>query len=299
MVEYKLNYKNQQLTSSKGNQIKFKAGDVWYKFDYLGYEGASEYVVSELLKHSNVSYFVRYDLEDIRYKDRNFVGCKSNNFLHEQYNIVTLDKLIQNYTGKSCKTFFKDKSVKEQISSLVDFVKSVTNLEHFGEYLTTMLELDGLILNEDRHLQNIAVLTKGNGTYEYCPIFDNGAAFLSDMDMDYPLEKPIGSCLRSVKSKPFSTDFDKQVKAAEELYGIQLQISPDFSITEEMKSKLDERYEKVIANRISIVSNIAMKKNEKFLSNEKKQPIWEEDIKYPISLKTESEIIIENDYVRE
>ena len=35
--------------SSKGNQLKFRRGDIWYKTDYLGYEGLVEYVISKLL----------------------------------------------------------------------------------------------------------------------------------------------------------------------------------------------------------------------------------------------------------
>lgn len=30
--------------SSKGNQLKWKDGEIWYKADYTGYEGLSEYI---------------------------------------------------------------------------------------------------------------------------------------------------------------------------------------------------------------------------------------------------------------
>ena len=40
--------------SSKGNQLKFERDGIWYKADNLGYEGLSEYVVSELLKLSSL-----------------------------------------------------------------------------------------------------------------------------------------------------------------------------------------------------------------------------------------------------
>jgi len=36
--------------SSKGNQLKWKDGEFWYKADYTGYEGLSEYVISHLLQ---------------------------------------------------------------------------------------------------------------------------------------------------------------------------------------------------------------------------------------------------------
>ena len=35
--------------SSKGNQLKWRRDNNWYKADYSGYEGLAEYVVSELL----------------------------------------------------------------------------------------------------------------------------------------------------------------------------------------------------------------------------------------------------------
>ena len=34
--------------SSKGNQLKWENEDTWYKADYMGYEGLSEYVISRL-----------------------------------------------------------------------------------------------------------------------------------------------------------------------------------------------------------------------------------------------------------
>ena len=54
--------------SPMGNQDKFydTGTDRWYKADHLGYEGLSEYVVSELLKHSRIRNqhfaFVRYSM---------------------------------------------------------------------------------------------------------------------------------------------------------------------------------------------------------------------------------------------
>jgi hypothetical protein len=37
-----------------------------------------------------------------------------------------------------------------------------------------------LFLNDDRHLNNIAVIEQ-NGKFKYCPIFDNGAGLLSNV----------------------------------------------------------------------------------------------------------------------
>ena len=41
--------------SSKGNQLKWERDNTWYKADYTGYEGLSEYVISHLLKKSTLA----------------------------------------------------------------------------------------------------------------------------------------------------------------------------------------------------------------------------------------------------
>ena len=46
--------REQGRQSSKGNQLKFEREGIWYKADYLGYEGLAEYVVSKLLAHSSL-----------------------------------------------------------------------------------------------------------------------------------------------------------------------------------------------------------------------------------------------------
>ena len=41
--------------SSKGNQIKWENNGMWYKADYMGYEGLAEYMISHLLAKSTLS----------------------------------------------------------------------------------------------------------------------------------------------------------------------------------------------------------------------------------------------------
>ncbi len=38
--------------SSKGNQLKWEKDGVWYKADYTGYEGLSEYVICRMVWRS-------------------------------------------------------------------------------------------------------------------------------------------------------------------------------------------------------------------------------------------------------
>ncbi len=68
--------------SSKGNQLKWENKGVWYKADYTGYEGLSEYLISNLLCRSTLheAEFVRYEPEQMRYRQKIYEGVKSENF---------------------------------------------------------------------------------------------------------------------------------------------------------------------------------------------------------------------------
>jgi len=210
--------------NSKGNQLKWKVDNNWYKADYLGYESLSECICSKLLEYTNISDFVKYDLQKINYKGQNFNGCVSENFLEEDYQIVTLDKLFLIYynidISEECAKYYE---VEDKIKFVVDKVIEATGLEKFGQYLTLLLEIDFLFLNEDRHFNNIAVLQNINDeSFDYCPIFDNGAALFSDTLLDYPLDLSLEECFQKIEAKPFSRNFEEQVDAAEHLYKTQL-----------------------------------------------------------------------------
>ena len=73
--------------------------------------------------------------------------------------------------------------------------------------------------NEDRHLNNIAVLRRGEG-FDYCPLFDFGAGLLSNI-RDYPLDIDPKAHIRLLRARPLGTTFTRQVHAAQSLYGPQ------------------------------------------------------------------------------
>lgn len=55
---------------------------------------------------------------------------------------------------------------------MVEQAIRITGLKNFGEYMSQLLTIDAFFLNEDRHTHNIAVLMDSEGTYHYCPVFD-------------------------------------------------------------------------------------------------------------------------------
>ena len=84
--------------SSKGNQLKWKNDGVWYKADYTGYEGLTEYVISSLLQLSTLEKkeYVLYAPVEIKYKETVYRGVQSDNFLCEDWQIITLERLFKN-----------------------------------------------------------------------------------------------------------------------------------------------------------------------------------------------------------
>jgi len=57
-------------------------------------------------------------------------------------------------------------------------------------------------------------------SFQLMPIFDNGAAFLSDTRRDYPLTSPTVKLIDKVRCKPIVTHFDKQIDAVREVVGL-------------------------------------------------------------------------------
>ena len=218
----------QNMQSSKGNQLKWRTDGVWYKADFLGYEGLAEYVVSALLEHSNLAPadYVRYQTEEILYQNKRYLGCKSKNFLKEGDQLITLERLYRNQYGRSLyQAIYQYSEIKDRASFLVSNVEKMTGIKNFGEYLQKMLAIDAVFLNEDRHMHNVAVILDESGKYRLCPYFDQGAALLSDTIGDYPMDKDIIELIPTVESKTLCYHFDEQADAADELYGLNLQLT--------------------------------------------------------------------------
>ena len=135
-----------EYRSSKGNQLKWKSGGYWYKADQNGYEGLSEYVVSNLLQRStlNKEKITVYETEEIRYRKRTYRGCKSRDFLQEGESLITLERLYWHAKGNRSlyKCIFSIPDETDRIRFLVNEIQQITGLKKFGEYLCLLLEID-------------------------------------------------------------------------------------------------------------------------------------------------------------
>lgn len=241
--------------SSKGNQLKWKHEDKWYKADHMGYEGLSEVIISRLLQKSNVNNFVKYSKVEISYYDKTFHGCCSENFLSPTEELITVNKLYRQITGRELsKEVARIPELQDRIVFFMEVIGEMTGLKHFGEYITAELAIDAFFLNEDRHMNNIAVIhdTK-TGEYRYCPYFDNGLSLFSDLLDDFPLTKSIVECRKTIKAKPFDRDFDLQLDAAEKLYGQGVRFSFGVNDVKDELEDFADVYETEILKRVEEV----------------------------------------------
>lgn len=215
-------------TSSKGNQEKWydQVSDRWYKLDQFGYEALAETVISTLLEQSNIQTdtlftFVRYHMERLRVHGRERTGCSSKNFLHPGQALITINRLLSSYLGKPLREkLVRLPSDKKRIAYLAEATAELTGLELFPQYLTLLFEVDALFCNDDRHLNNIAVIEQ-NGKFDYCPIFDNGAGLLSNTQLSQMDILP-PALISALQARPFNTTFTRQMNTARSLYGMQL-----------------------------------------------------------------------------
>ena len=239
--------------TSKGDQRKWKIEDTWYKADYMGYESLSEVMVSALLEKSNLPYsFVDYQHVQIEYKGNMINGCSSRNFLQQDQILIPVEKLYRQYTGESLAVKLSEfADVAEKIQYLVEQIEEITHIEDFGKYITAILEIDAFFLNEDRHTNNIAVIyNEKTGQYSLSPIFDQGLCLFSDTSYDYPIDLSVENCMEKIEAKPFHSDFDVQLEAAEELYGNQIEFMFTIKEIQEILDQFEESYSDKIRERV-------------------------------------------------
>ena len=233
MINYQL--KN----SANGVQSKYynEYDNYWYKEDYLGTEGLSEYVSTLLLQGSGISH-AKYTPCQFKNGLKTVIGCKSINFLSKEEDLVSAYELIMNYKQIDITKAIIGMTVSEKIIFFVSMIENITGIENYGAHLTNILQLDAVTKNEDRHFNNISFVEKSDGSFQPAPIFDNGAAFLSDK---YSYGENL-SCnelfdkMTEVQSKPFSMDFDEQLDACEQLYPSKILLNKNIQLDKDMLS---------------------------------------------------------------
>jgi len=225
--------------SSLGSQMKWKQDGHWYKADMLGFESLAETVVSHLVKHSNIGQFIEYEPVTIIYGGQQYRGCRSPELQQEKEELISIERLAKSHTSFGLAQMLERiADVRERILYTVELVENLTGLKDFGIYLTSLLELDAFFLNVGRHTGNIMLLyDTEKKEYRAAPVFDMAQALFSDTKNVCPPEKGMVECYYAIVAKPFSGNFDEQLKAANELYDKHLKF--DFSANEMINSVRD------------------------------------------------------------
>lgn len=193
--------------TSDGTQDKYYKDGLWFKLDRYGGEGLAETIASLILKESGLApnLFVEYKPCLINGKN----GCYSKNFLKEQESFITLYRLYKNVTGRDLATVCSKMDYDDAIEYTVNFIKEHTKLD-IREYLANTFYLDMLILNEDRHFNNLGLIFDEK-KFHIGPIFDNGKSFLigNKKAKDCKnLEEKISHAYAKVFSPSFQTNYN-------------------------------------------------------------------------------------------
>lgn len=160
-----------------GVQEKYRIDDNYIKMDSAdATEGLSEELVSKVLSHSNLDH-VEYECRPLKVDgiDLNSNCSISKNFLKDGEEIVTLQSM---FTFREVMKLNDIEKIDDQFDFLVREVKNKTG-QDISKYLIKNISLDIITLNPDRHLNNLAVIRKEDGTFREAPCFDNGLSLMS------------------------------------------------------------------------------------------------------------------------
>ena len=210
-------------SSSKGNQKKFYNNGYWIKLDNENcYEGLAEDFVSKFESLIVDFNFVDYKSDLFEYRDNGYNGCISYNMFNINISFISLRNLFRKY-NIPMNIFIKEDSVEKNMLNVIETVGKLTNSD-IRNYIFSLLMLDALILNEDRHYMNLGVCTDGN-KYITSACFDNGSSLFCT-NWAYRKRKSFEENIKSAQSvaRPFSKFYDKQVSACIRLGAKPLQI---------------------------------------------------------------------------
>lgn len=207
--------------TSDGTQDKYFKDNKWFKLDRYGGEGIAETIASMILKNSGLQSdkFVEYHPCLINGKP----GCYSENFLTDEDSFITLYRLYKNVTGKDLAAVTSKMDYDDGIEYVLNFVKQQTGLD-LHEYLANTFALDKIILNEDRHFNNLGIIYNEK-EFLPAPIFDNGKSFLIGNKVSEQVTG-IEEKIKCAYAKCFNPSFEINYNYLKKF--CTLKISPDF-----------------------------------------------------------------------
>lgn len=200
--------------SPAGDQLKWTDGKYHYKQDKFSGESMAEYLCSLFLQASNCPIpYIPYRL------DSTPSVCKSPSY-KPNFTFIPFYSIVKREVkkGNINKVNSMERWVKlvwNRLSSVekVDYVCSLFQKLGVSRsdtifYLTCMVELDTLVLNIDRHLNNFGVrYNRSRNSYEPMFLFDNGISLCVGKGVFGSLRDMRNT--RKIKMQPFSTSLRK------------------------------------------------------------------------------------------
>ena len=211
MFNVNLSDKNiiQDMHSSDGTQTKYYSNGYWYKINSEGGEDEAEYLASGILTFStlNKNDYVIYERGIVNHSN----ACRSKNFLKSDEVFITFNHIHKSVARVPMyEKMFDYKTLSKKIEYVINFMHDVTGLD-VTSYLKKTFSIDRIILNEDRHFNNLGVIMHKNGSYRTAPIFDNGRSmFIGNFSIKDNL--PISENIKRVSCKPFGFGHKKLVE---------------------------------------------------------------------------------------
>ena len=183
MYKFNENIEKEYLVISKnpstGCQQKYYKDGYWYKIDNFGGEAISEELATKVLDYSGIELnkYVKYERGLVNGSN----ACRSKNCLSKEQALYSLEKIYQQDLQNSLTTHIKQyKTGKERYDFVTDYFYEKHGVDIAGE-LEAIFFLDKIILNEDRHLNNIFLIYE-NGIFKPAPILDNGTSLFVGND---------------------------------------------------------------------------------------------------------------------
>ncbi len=203
--------------TSDGTQIKYCYEGKWYKVDRYGGEGVCEELASKILELS--------DYDPAKYVCYNRIiindspGCVSDSFLRDNEYFITFYRLHMNIKGDDPAVLTSRMDYDDAIGYMIDFLKTHAGVD-VSSYLADIFTLDALILNEDRHFNNLGLIYNGK-EYRCAPIFDNGKSLFVGNSYYDPL-KSMADNRKNAFAKAFCGSFEINKKYLEKHTTLQL-----------------------------------------------------------------------------
>lgn len=263
MQEIQLPFSQIQRNSQGGNLFKWRIGnrfiksqtftEINFRQQFL-YESYGEYIAYQVARE------IGYDSDEVvPYRPikislpdgRQTVACESTSF------VKSTDPEVRFYgIGSLQKRHRLAETCDLRGYQLYQYLTDKSCLKGYKTYIDKCLILDYIILNTDRHLNNIGYI--GNikkDKWKIPPIFDNGSCLGCDKALTSDI-KYQSDMLSLFRSKPFYYDFDTQIQLVKSNIKINHDISRVYKTIDRLEGIPEYRKEFMIEILKSQIQNI-------------------------------------------